>query len=59
MSPSADGSHMYVLDIDCYSDEETDLERLEGQLETYHNSAQGIFLDHITEDYKNVMRRRP
>jgi len=46
----------YVLDIDCYSDAEQLVEHLERSLDLYHESAQRLFLDHITEEYKNLMR---
>lgn len=47
----------YVLDIDCHHSASTlhsDYPRL---LDQFHDSAQAIFLDHITEQYKALMRR--
>jgi uncharacterized protein (TIGR04255 family) len=47
----------YVLDIDCHTEGPTSLEQCRGLLDTFHDSAQHIFLDHITEDYKKLMRK--
>jgi uncharacterized protein (TIGR04255 family) len=47
----------YVLDIDCHTDGATSLDQCRGLLDSFHDGAQQIFLDHITEEYKNLMRK--
>ncbi len=54
--PLADRGRTYILDIDCHSDTEQAALGIGQALEVYHNSAQHFFLDHITEEYKDVMR---
>lgn len=46
----------YVLDIDCHKGERTTAEEYPTLLDHFHDSAQRVFLDHITEEYKKVMR---
>jgi uncharacterized protein (TIGR04255 family) len=53
-----DGRRIYVLDIDCHSFAQHTQEDISALLDRYHDSAQEFFLDHITEEYKNVMRRK-
>jgi uncharacterized protein (TIGR04255 family) len=48
--------HVYILDIDCHGQGPLPTADLEGILETYHDTAQRFFLDHITEEFKDVMR---
>lgn len=58
LAPFDDGRRIYVLDIDCYTERETGIEAISRLLDSYHETAQAFFLDHITEEYKNVMRGR-
>jgi uncharacterized protein (TIGR04255 family) len=51
-----DGRRVYVLDIDCHSGAHEDVGAISSLLDTYHSAAQRYFLDHITEEYKNIMR---
>jgi uncharacterized protein (TIGR04255 family) len=56
LAPLEDRRRVYVLDLDCHSrgpEVAKDIPRL---LDEYHDSAQKFFLDHVTEDYKKVMR---
>ena len=46
----------YVLDIDCHISELTAAQQYPTLLDRFHDSAQRVFLDHITEEYKQVMR---
>ncbi len=46
----------YVLDIDCYTESSRSAADFQSLLDDFHGSAQQIFLDHITDDYKAVMR---
>jgi uncharacterized protein (TIGR04255 family) len=59
LPPLEDGRRIYVLDIDCHSEGQQAAHDVEAILDRYHDTAQRFFLDHITEDYKNVMRGRP
>lgn len=55
--PTLEGRRrIYVLDIDCYDEGQTPAKAVEEILDKYHDTAQRFFLDHITEEYKNVMR---
>jgi uncharacterized protein (TIGR04255 family) len=56
LPPLQDGRRIYVLDIDCHSFAQHAQEDIGALLDRYHDSAQEFFLDHITEEYKNVMR---
>ena len=56
LAPLDDGRRVYVLDIDCHSRAPHSAEELPRLLDDYHQNAQLFFLDHITEEYKNVMR---
>lgn len=49
-------SWVYVLDIDCHSGKQTSAREWTNLLDQFHDSAQRIFLDHITEEYKQRMR---
>jgi uncharacterized protein (TIGR04255 family) len=46
----------YVLDIDCHTSVLTPAQECPMLLDRFHDSAQRVFLDHITEEYKHVMR---
>ncbi len=46
----------YVLDIDCHTSTVTAVRDCPALLDQFHHSAQTLFLDHITEEYKDVMR---
>lgn len=56
LPPLQDGRRIYVLDIDCHSIAQHAQEDIGALLDRYHDSAQEFFLDHITDEYKNVMR---
>ena len=47
---------VYILDIDCHGQGPLQTVDLEATLETYHDTAQRFFLDHITEEFKDIMR---
>ncbi len=46
----------YVLDIDCHTSALTPAQEYPALLDRFHDSAQRVFLEHITEDYKEIMR---
>jgi uncharacterized protein (TIGR04255 family) len=46
----------YVLDIDCHSDQKRSVDSLGDVVDHFHNSAQRIFLSHVTDEFKQVMR---
>jgi uncharacterized protein (TIGR04255 family) len=48
----------YVLDIDCHNNTEVSVRNYAAMLGDFHDSAQRLFLDHITEDYKDLMREK-
>lgn len=56
LAPLDDGRRVYVLDIDCHSGGQQTAGDITALLDEYHDSAQKFFLDHVTEDYKKVMR---
>ncbi|SPF31685.1 hypothetical protein SBA4_1010032 [Candidatus Sulfopaludibacter sp. SbA4] len=56
LSPMDDSRRVYVLDIDCHSPTSQPASALAGVLDKFHDSAQKFFLDHITEQLKQVMR---
>ena len=56
LPPLEERRQVYILDIDCHNDEAQSARGLEGILDAYHDTAQRFFLDHITEEYKEVMR---
>jgi uncharacterized protein (TIGR04255 family) len=56
LSPLPDGKLIYVLDIDSYSEQPHKPAQIPEVLEKYHEIVQLVFLDHITEEYKNIMR---
>lgn len=46
----------YILDIDCHTESERAATEYPRLMDDFHDSAQRLFLDHITEDYKAIMR---
>jgi uncharacterized protein (TIGR04255 family) len=46
----------YILDIDCHSNRSISLRDYPALLDRFHDSAQRLFLDHVTEEYKQTMR---
>lgn len=56
LAPLEDGRRIYVLDIDCHSDRQHGAVEITSLLDAYHRSAQIIFLDHITDELKVLMR---
>lgn len=46
----------YVLDIDCHVDREQAAADCASWLDQLHDGAQRLFLDHVTDEYKKVMR---
>jgi uncharacterized protein (TIGR04255 family) len=56
LTPLEDGRRIYVLDIDCHGNTECGADRISALLDGYHETAQLFFLDHVTDEYKNVMR---
>ena len=46
----------YVLDIDCHTSAVTSGDAYPSLLDQFHDSAQRVFLNHITEEYKQVMK---
>jgi uncharacterized protein (TIGR04255 family) len=55
VAPERQNNHIYVLDLDCY-DENISALSLGEVLDRFHEAIQVQFLQHVTEDYKNVMR---
>jgi uncharacterized protein (TIGR04255 family) len=48
----------YVLDIDAYTEAVRPTSDVMPLIERFHDAAQRTFLDHITDEYKEVMRGR-
>lgn len=46
----------YVLDIDAYAETVKSAAEIGTLLDRFHDTAQKVFLDHVTDDYKRVMR---
>jgi uncharacterized protein (TIGR04255 family) len=55
--PGKPQSHLYILDLDCYSLSGS-VDSLEAMIDRFHHQIQVHFLEHITENYKNYMRAR-
>lgn len=53
--PPPVSSYVYVLDLDCYAEMQNRI-GLESVIDTFHHAIQLQFLQHVTENYKNVMR---
>lgn len=47
---------LYILDLDGYDTESRNSGDLETLLDAFHRAIQISFLQHLTEDYKNIMR---
>jgi uncharacterized protein (TIGR04255 family) len=47
---------LFVLDLDCYTQAPVDIESLSSLLDEFHHHIQVQFLDHIREEYKDIMR---
>jgi len=58
LAPLEGGRHIYVLDIDCHSAIPQTSDNIPELLDEYHDTAQRFFLEHITEEYKQVMRAK-
>jgi uncharacterized protein (TIGR04255 family) len=56
LAPFEGGQRVYVLDVDCHSAGPHSSKEIPQLLDTYHNSAQLFFLDHVTEECKTMMR---
>jgi uncharacterized protein (TIGR04255 family) len=56
LAPLDGGQRVYVLDVDCHGGESHSVNDIPHLLDAYHETAQLYFLDHITDEYKNVMR---
>jgi len=46
----------YILDIDAYTETEKPTADIGTLLDRFHDTLQKVFLDHVTEEYKKVMR---
>lgn len=57
--PSPVNTYVYVLDLDCYSEGHTEgytESSLEAKVDAFHHAIQVQFLQHVTDEYKQVMR---
>ncbi len=48
----------YILDIDAYTEVVKPTTEIPSLMERFHHSAQRVFLDHVTDEYREVMRGR-
>jgi len=48
----------YILDIDAYTEAVRPASEIASLIDRFHDSAQRVFLDHVTEEYREVMRGR-
>ena len=48
----------YILDIDAYTEVVKPANEVPSLMERFHDSAQRVFLDHVTDEYREVMRGR-
>lgn len=46
----------YVLDIDCHTGASISVQEYTARVNQFHDSAQRLFLDHITDEFKEIMR---
>jgi uncharacterized protein (TIGR04255 family) len=53
--PVPEKMYVYVLDLDCYLEGRTP-SPLDDVLDNFHHAIQIQFLQHVTEDYKQIMR---
>jgi len=56
MSDDAQPRAIYVLDIDCFTDEPKMVRDLPDVLPLFHREIKAIFLTHVTDSYKQRMR---
>jgi uncharacterized protein (TIGR04255 family) len=50
---------LYILDLDCFGLGHFESASLPSLLDEFHHHIQLRFLEHITDEYKSIMRRRP
>jgi uncharacterized protein (TIGR04255 family) len=48
----------YILDIDAYTEIVRPASEISTLLDQFHDTAQRVFLDHVTDEYKRVMRAK-
>jgi uncharacterized protein (TIGR04255 family) len=48
----------YILDIDAYTEVIKPVSDMGSLLDQFHDTAQHLFLDHVTDEYKNTMRAK-
>jgi uncharacterized protein (TIGR04255 family) len=48
----------YILDIDAYTETIQPMSDIPSLIERFHASVQHVFLDHVTDEYRDVMRGR-
>lgn len=48
----------YILDVDAYTEVVKPAKEIGTLLDRFHDTVQRVFLDHVTEEYKEVMRGR-
>jgi len=48
----------YILDIDAYTEIVKQASEIGALLDQFHDTAQRFFLDHVTDEYKQVMRAK-
>jgi uncharacterized protein (TIGR04255 family) len=53
--PKAGG--LFILDLDCFTTEAVNVQALPDLMDEFHHKIQVQFLEHIREEYKQVMRR--
>lgn len=58
VTPPLSTEAMYILDLDAFSEAPSGIGQLKGTLDVLHYQAQIEFLAHVTESYKNIMRRK-
>lgn len=49
---------IYVLDLDCYKDEEAESGNFDTKIDEFHEVIETEFLNSVTEEYKEIMRGR-
>jgi len=49
---------LYILDLDCHGTGQLQVASLPTLLDEFHHEIQVRFLEHVTEEYKGIMRRR-
>jgi len=56
VSDDAQARAIYVLDIDCFTDEPKTVRDLSDVLPFFRREIKAIFLTHVTDSYKQRMR---